>query len=67
MSRQSTLPEPWLSLAAALGGVGALAKACETTPTTVWRWAHDEFRPSSLVVRHVQALARRRGLAAPWD
>lgn len=42
MSRKSTLPEPWRSLADKLGGVGKLAEAMGVDPRTIGRWAHGE-------------------------
>lgn len=66
MSRPTTLPSPWRELAAALGGVGALAEACGVEPRTVARWADGTRSPSELQRRDVRARLRRRGLQAPW-
>ena len=45
MPRPTTLPDPWLSLARKLGGVGALARELGgVTPGTIYRWAHGLMR-----------------------
>lgn len=66
MSRATTLPPRWAALAAALGGVEALAKACGVSTTTIWRWGSGENVPGQLVRQHVAALAKRKNLASPW-
>ena len=65
MSRATTLPEPWATLAHALGGVAALADACGVTTRTLARWATGELRPTALRLADVRARLRRRGLALP--
>ena len=45
MSRPSTLPEPWRSLADKLGGVQALADVLLCDVRTVRRWANGETKP----------------------
>ena len=61
MSRATTLPPSWAALAAALGGVSALADACGVDRVTIQRWGRG-VRPSELVCKAVDAMARRRGL-----
>lgn len=39
MSRPTTLPPAWAALAAAHGGVRALADALGISPPTLYRWA----------------------------
>ena len=41
MARPTTLPEPWRSLAAKLGGVQALAEVLDCNERTVRRWAEE--------------------------
>jgi hypothetical protein len=65
MSRATTLPSPWIELAERMGGVEALAEACGVVQSTLWRWARGK-RPGAVVQRHVNALARRRGLPLPF-
>lgn len=65
MSRLTTLPSPWRELAERLGGVAELARACSVAPSTLWRWAQGR-RPGPVVEAHVNALARRRGIAEPF-
>ena len=66
VSRSPTLPEPWLALSAALGGVGELATKLETTTRTIGRWAHGERMPGPLVRTAVNRLAKRYGVEAPF-
>jgi hypothetical protein len=61
-----TLPEPWAALAHALGGVSALAEACGVQRLAIYRWAHGERVPGAIVKKHVNALAKRRGISVPW-
>jgi hypothetical protein len=54
-------------MAASAGSVADLAIALDTTPMTVWRWAHGEARPRYAMMREaVNAWARRRKLPEPW-
>jgi len=46
MVRQTTLPEPWKSLADSYGGVAALAEAFCTVQKTLHNWAHGVNVPS---------------------
>lgn len=39
--RPTTLPSPWRELAAAAGGVAALAARFEVDPSTIGRWARQ--------------------------
>jgi DNA-binding transcriptional regulator YdaS (Cro superfamily) len=65
MSRRTTLPPAWAALAAACGGVAALAKACHVTTTSVRRWGLG-VRPKSAWHRALVArAARKHGLACP--
>lgn len=65
MSRATTLPESWATLARVLGGVAALADACGVTPRTLARWATGELRPTALRLADVRTRLRRRGLVLP--
>jgi transcriptional regulator with XRE-family HTH domain len=62
----TTLPEPWLALAGAFGGVARLAEACGVSPRTIAYWASGDRTPGPIVQKHVRALAKRRGVAEPW-
>ena len=46
MPRPTTLPDPWRSLAAKLGGVQALADALHASPRSIHQWAHGTRKPS---------------------
>jgi len=67
MSRRSTLPQVWLDLAHAVGGVGELAKACGVDKKTVWRWGNGACMPGDITRRFIDSLARRRHLTPPWN
>ena len=56
MPRPSTLPEPFLSLAARLGGVQRVADALLTTPRTIHRWAHGVRKPNRQAQAMIDAL-----------
>ncbi len=45
MTRHCTLPEPWRSLANAVGGVGVLAVMVEAAPRSIHAWAHQDQLP----------------------
>ena len=62
MPRPTTLPEPWRSLAAKLGGVGALADALGADRRTVTRWASGDRQPSHTAQIAIDALFRREGI-----
>jgi len=64
--RPITLPEPWGALARAYGGRRALAAALKVDEKTVWRWATGENTPNDATRRLVDAMAKRRGVRAPW-
>lgn len=67
VGRPLSLPEPWLSLAQAFGGLESLASRLAVTPRAIRRWAMGERTPTSRAARReVNALARRRGLSEPW-
>lgn len=65
MSRPTTLPEPWRSLADKLGGVQALADALHSDPRTVGRWAAGERTPRGPARALVDALCKRLHVPAP--
>lgn len=67
MARPSTLPEPWLALASAHGGVVKLAALLGVEYTTVERWAARRFQPGKAMRARVDALASRKGLPSPWE
>ena len=54
----------WLALAAAWGGVSALAERCGVDRKTIYRWASGAREPRLLERQKLDELARRRGLAA---
>jgi len=62
MARPTTLPEPWRSLAAKLGGVQALADALGTTTRTINRWANGEMGMSGTAKKLFEALLRENGM-----
>lgn len=64
MPRPSTMPPAWLALAAAWGGVSALAERCGVDRRTIHRWASGQREPRLLERQKLDELARRRGLAA---
>jgi len=66
MGRKTTLPAPWAELADRFGGVQQLAEACGASQPTLWRWARKLTVPGKIVQRHVNTLARRRGIAPPF-
>ena len=66
MSRPTTLPSPWRELADHVGGVMALAAALGVSRRALERWGDGTRRPSAIVRQHVNAFARRRGVAAPF-
>lgn len=66
MSRAPGLPEPWLSLAHAMGGVEALADKLQTTRWSVWAWANGHREPGPHVRDAVNDLARRLGVKEPF-
>ncbi len=63
LGRPTTLPEPWCSLAAKLGGVKALADAMGVVPLTLRRWATGEIRMSGPARILYMALCREHGLS----
>ncbi len=66
MARETTLPEPWKALAAALGGVGKLAEELGVDTWTIGRWARGDFKPRPVIQKAVNALAKRRKVDAPF-
>ena len=65
MTRPTTLPEPWRTLAARLGGVQALADALHSSTRAVRQWAHGQRRPQGPARAAIEALFAAHGLAAP--
>lgn len=66
MTRRLSYPEPWAEFVRRLGGVVAAAAACGCNRVQLWRWAHGQEAPGEIVQKHVNALARRRGLEEPF-
>lgn len=66
MSRRTTLPEPWLSMSVAAGGVAELVQLLDIDQMTLWRWTHTDARPSKIVRSVVNGWATRRGIEAPF-
>lgn len=67
MPRPSTMPHAWLALAAAWGGVSALAERCGVDRKTIYRWASGAREPRLLERQKLDELARRRGLVAIYS
>ena len=65
MGRPPTLPEPWRSLAARLGGVEALAAALGTTRRTLDHWARGDRSPSGTSRQAIRALFAAHGFESP--
>lgn len=66
MTRPTTLPEPWRSLAERCGGVVALAARLGVDRRTIGKWAHREREPGFLVRREIARMAVRFGLPDPF-
>lgn len=66
MPRPTTLPEPWRSLAAELGGVKALAEVLLCDPRTVARWAHGERTPDRRAREWILAAFHQAKIQPPW-
>ena len=64
MARPTTLPEPWRSMAAKLGGVQALADALGVTPLTIRRYASGEIKMGGAARKLFDALRRECGIDA---
>ena len=65
MPRPTTLPEPWRSLADALGGVQALSEELHSDPRTIRRWAAAERTPGGPARALIDALFRAHGIEPP--
>ena len=65
MGRPPTLPEPWRSLAAKLGGVEALAAALGTTRRTLDHWARGDRHPGGTARQAIRALFEAHDLESP--
>jgi transcriptional regulator with XRE-family HTH domain len=63
--RPTTLPEPWRSLAAKLGGVQALAEALGTSRRTLDHWARGDRTPGGTAQVAISALFRAHHLEPP--
>ena len=61
----TTLPEPWRSLAAKLGGTAALARALGTVPRTINQWASGARHPRGTARMAIEALFHAHGLEPP--
>ena len=66
MPRPTTLPEPWRSLAAKLGGVQALADALHSDARTVRRWSIGERIPRGPARALIISTFRNAGIQAPY-
>jgi len=64
MSRPTTLPEPWRSLAEKLGGVQALADRLGITTRTINRWANGQMGMSGTARKLFEALCQGCGIDA---
>ena len=64
MSRALAWPAPWARLAAAAGGVDALAARLETTRDVVARWARGR-EPQGPTRVAIRAVAESVGVASP--
>lgn len=62
MSRNTTLPEPWRSLAEKLGGVQAVADALGVCPRQIYSWAHRQRLPSKTARIAISSLFERNGI-----
>lgn len=62
MSHPTTLPEPWRSLAAKLGGVQALADAMLCSPVTLRRWAAQTQQPDPRASAWIALVFERNGI-----
>jgi len=60
--RPSTLPEPWRTLAARVGGVGNLAECFGVDPRVVRYWAHDEKGMHGPSKKIFESLLREHGI-----
>ena len=65
MGRPTTIPEPWRSLAARLGGLQALASALHSDPRTVTRWAAGDREPRGPALALIRALFRQHQIPPP--
>ena len=65
MARPSTLPEPWRTLAARLGGVQALADALHSSTRAVRQWAHIQRIPQGPARAAIAALFAAHGMQPP--
>lgn len=55
-------PDNWQALYDALGGRAELAKLCEVSESTVWRWSRGETTPSKLVRATINTLCDSHGV-----
>lgn len=61
--RPSTLPPPWLGLAAKAGGVGNLAREFGVGYPTIGRWATGQMRMSGPAKEILLRLCKIHGLS----
>lgn len=55
-------PEVWQALYDAIGGRAGLARICDVSESTVWRWSRGETSPSRLVRVTVNGLCDSHGV-----
>lgn len=66
MGRPSTLPDSWMPLVEAAGGVSALAAELQfANPSGLYKLAHGIAKPGRLRVSQVRAWCAARGLVSP--
>jgi hypothetical protein len=61
----NNMPEPWRTLAMAVGGVQEMANLLQVTPTTIWRWAHKQRAPRGEDRHNVIILAAEFDIPSP--
>jgi len=59
----SATPEEWAALFDAIGGRVELARVCDVSESTIWRWSRGETRPGTLVRATVNSLCDSHGVA----
>lgn len=66
MGRPMTMPEPWRTLAAKVGGAAILAAALGVSRRQLLRWAKGERAPSEFTRAAVQQYATKHGVRGLW-
>ena len=56
-------PPAWHALFDAVGGRADLARLCDVSETTVWRWSRGLMRPGTLTRVSVNRVCAAHGLA----